>query len=159
MPEHDDKESWRQRLAALSGKAIAAIFAGIIAPVIVAFLIVHFVAGGSSGSTSEITPRTSNHFTVEDIRYHGTWALDAPTAIKLQPRTSRPTNAREWLAEGTTVTIACAKQGASYGIENRHKHEIWHWWAHLTNGSWVAMAAFEQTRVDGSQGFEQCSER
>jgi hypothetical protein len=160
MPKQDEKKPWRQRLAELSGKAMAASFAGIIAPFIAAFLIFHFVGpGGSSSSTppSEPATPTNHHFTVEDIDNHGVWELNTPTATKLLPRNSRPANAREWLTEGASATITCAKKGSAYGIENREKHEIWHWWAHLTNGSWVAMAAFKQTKRDGSQGFETCS--
>jgi hypothetical protein len=159
MSEHDEKKSWRQRLAELSGKAIALIFASVIGPVIAAILIYHFVGSGattSSPSRSELAP-ADRHFTVEDILYHGTWALDAPTVTKLQPRTKRPANAREWLPEGTSVTIACAKKGAAYKVKNKGKEEVWLWWAHVTNGSWIAMAAFKQTTIDGSQGFETCS--
>lgn len=161
MPKQDEKKPWRKRLADLSGKAIAVIFASVIGPVIAAFVIVHVVdSGGSNSNTppsSEPAPAPNHHFTVEDIDNHGVWELTMPTATKLLPRTNRPANAREWLAEGTSVAIACAKKASAYSIENRHKHETWHWWAHLTNGSWVAIAAFEQTKVDGSQGFETCS--
>jgi hypothetical protein len=159
MSEHDAKKSRRRQLTELSGKAIALIFASVIGPVIAAILIYHFVGSGSTTSSPLLSePAPADHrFTVEDILYHGTWALDAPTATKLQPRTRRPANAREWLPEGTSVTIACAKKGAAYKVKNKGKEEIWLWWAQVTNSSWVAMAAFRQTTIDGSQGFETCS--
>ena len=154
------KQSWRERLADLSVKTLAGIIGGVITAVVAAALIAHFVGSGSSSPSipqlATSSPTLSHHFTVEDIRYHGTWALSAPTATMLLSRNHRPPNAHEWLSEFTTVTIICAEQGATYDVINKHKSQHWHWWARLANGTWVAMAAFKQTEVDGPQGFETC---
>jgi hypothetical protein len=155
-----ETQSWRERLADLSVKTLASIVGGVITIVLGAVLVAHFAGPGSTSPAAPPTTSSPGHgreFTVEDIRYHGTWVLGAPTAIKLLPRKDRPPNAREWLAEGTPVTIDCASTGATYEVINRKRHEHWHWWARLTNGYWVAMAAFKQTEVDGSQGFVSCS--
>jgi hypothetical protein len=151
---------WRERLADLSVKTLAGIIGGVITAVLAAILIAHFVGSNSTSpaisqpTTSTSTP--SNQFTIEDFRYHGTWALSAPTSTTLLPRNHRPPNAREWLPEFTKVTITCAQPGATYGVIFRGKHQRWRWWAHLTDGAWVAMATFKETVVDGPQGFETC---
>jgi len=153
----DGKTPWRERLADLSIKTLASIVGGVITAVVAAVLIAHFVGSGSNPSVPPPAISSPNHqFTVEDILYHGTWVLAAPTSTRLLPRTDRPPNAREWLSENATVTIDCAIRAAGYEVINKEKHEHWHWWARIANGGWIAMAAFKQTKVDGSQGFETC---
>jgi hypothetical protein len=158
VSEHPRK-TLRERIEEASVAAIGGALAIVIGAVVVAFLL---SGGGSNkpgGSSSVAAPGsvvTGGRLTVEDIRYHGTWELTSPNAIRLLPRTDRPADARQWVPEGTNVTVACAGAHTAYAVINKGRQERWRWWAHLTGGGWVAMAAFKQTTTDGSQGFETC---
>jgi hypothetical protein len=128
---------------------------------IVVGVAVYWLTVGIGGSPDRPTNGGSSSakaakFTVEDAEYHGTWALARPDGTRLAPRNEMPTDAKEWLAEGTAVTISCAHRGTDYGVINQGRHETWRWWAKLADGRWIAMAALRQATLDGSQGFDAC---
>jgi hypothetical protein len=158
MGDNKQPKRWRSPLTELSAKMIAGIVGGVVTAVLAAVLIPHFVGTSSPMATAPTSAAaaTGRDFTIEDALYHGTWELISPTAHRLQPRNERPENARAWLGEGTSVAITCAAPGATYPVIYERKHQRWHWWARTPKRGWIAIAAFKETRVDGSQGFRQC---
>jgi hypothetical protein len=143
---------------ALSWKAVLAATI----PLIISGVVIYWLTVGIGGGSSDQSPVTTtklpetHRFTVEDAENHGTWGLAHPNATRLRPRNERPSDAAEWLPESTPVTISCAAIGSAYAVVNEGRRETWRWWARLTSGRWIAMAALHQATVDGSQGFKTC---
>lgn len=146
-------------LAGIGGCLLAAVLA-------VVLIVDPTGAGNRSRARTPITPGRQStaaapiglgrSITIEDPPYHGVWALSARTATALQPHSRRPANGREWLAEGTKVWAICVRAGDSYGVLAHGALERWRWWVHLGNAAWVPVAAIEDARHDGPQGFKAC---
>lgn len=118
---------------------------------------------GVAGAATTFAPTAGGigrpgEMTVEDDVVGGAWALTTPTARRLAPREHRPANAQRWIANGTNTALSCAKPATAYRVIVNSVPTSWRWWAKLkASGLWVPMAAFRQTKIDGSSGLPRCS--
>lgn len=94
---------------------------------------------------------------IEDVFYGGTWARAEPDDGTWHSRGSVPANGRYWFANGLGVAVDCTRQAASYPVRFADgRRETWSNWGHVTDGTWVPVATFQEINTDGDLGLPRC---
>ena len=120
-------------------------------------------SGGRSSSPGSASQRTVDPPTVSgqvfDNFLGGTWARSDPNNGTWYASSSRPSNGSYWLNNNAGVSINCTRYAAGYIVYYSGGSSTWHWWARLTDGNWIPVAAtrYGQTANDGAYpGVIQC---
>jgi hypothetical protein len=103
------------------------------------------------------TPAPPVGATIEDAFYGGTWARTDPADGSWHTQGDRPNNAAYWFPNGLGVAIDCVTQGGAYNVRfDDGRKEVWMWWAHVTDGTYVPMATLREYITDGTHGLPTC---
>jgi hypothetical protein len=108
----------------------------------------------ATAATTTTTPTKT--FTVQNDVSHGAWIVTAPVLRRLYPREHRPSSAKRWVADGTRLSLVCAKKTTPYAIIVNLKKVKWRWWARVASGGWIPMGPLKEALKDGSQGLPPC---
>jgi len=110
-----------------------------------------------SSPPSSPPPPSVRGFTVGDAYLGGTWARLDPNDGTWYSKSNKPSNAKYWFPDGLGVGVDCARAAAAYQVHWADGTvTTWAWWAHVTDNTWVPMAALKETTNDGSQGLVTC---
>lgn len=93
---------------------------------------------------------------IEDSVYGGTWARYDPNSGDWHPKGSPPANGKYWFPNGLGVAVDCARSAAAYPVVINGAHQVWSWWAHVTDNTWVPTAVFSTVWSDGNPGVRGC---
>lgn len=102
--------------------------------------------------------RTSAAFVIENSARAGVWALKSPVMETFSGYREPPANAAQWLLNGATVLVRCARPGTPYEFRLAGHAAKWHFFAELESRAYVPMAGFRETSEDGAQQLINCEE-
>jgi hypothetical protein len=121
----------------------------------IAAIVLTILAATGTFSSSPSTIK-SGPLVVQDAYQGGVWTRTRPEPGPLPAQQDRPANGVAWIQNKTVLTPLCAEAASPYPVKNDGKNQIWRWWAQLHNRSWMPMAAFQETSVDGAYNLPAC---
>jgi hypothetical protein len=78
---------------------------------------------------------------VKDTVLGGTWARTDTGTAAWGDRGRNPGNGVYWMDNGHVLTMNCTRRGVGHIVIINGSRQTWYWWARLTDGRWVPVAA------------------